>query len=127
MSEPTKQWPGDQPLPVVNDLPFVQDAVISDIEERKLLGIERYGTPLQAHNGRNVLQDLYEELIDGAMYAKQLLLEQEDTGVSEMKLDWSILLGNGQRILFGNREDAEKVAAQYLDSKIQFRSRWKDV
>lgn len=72
-----KNRKGDQPLPKVNDLPFVQDAVIVDIEARKQVGIERYGTPLQAFNGRDALQDAYEEAIDLAMYLKQLILERD--------------------------------------------------
>lgn len=76
--EPTKQRVGDQPLPTKNDLPFVQDAVIADIETRKQVGIERYGTPLQAFNGRDALQDAYEEAIDLAMYLKQLIIERNN-------------------------------------------------
>jgi hypothetical protein len=72
-----KQRPGDQPLPDKNDLPFVQDAVIADIEARKAVGIERYGTPLQAFNGRDALQDAYEEAIDLAMYLKQCIIERD--------------------------------------------------
>lgn len=71
-----KLRPGDQPLPIQNELPFVQDAVIADIEARKALGIERYGTPLQAFNGRDALRDAYEEAIDLCMYLKQSLIER---------------------------------------------------
>lgn len=78
MTEPTKQREGDQPLPIVNNLPFVQDAVIADIEARKRVGIERYGTPLQAFNGRDALQDAYEEAIDLSMYLKQLIIERAE-------------------------------------------------
>lgn len=68
---------GDQQLPEKNDLPFIQDAVIADIEDRKKIGIERYGTPLQAFNGRDALRDAYEEAIDLCMYLKQLLVERD--------------------------------------------------
>jgi hypothetical protein len=67
---------GDQPLPIKNDSPFIQDEVIKDIEQRKQIGIERYGTPLQPFNGRDALQDAYEEAIDLCMYLKQLILER---------------------------------------------------
>lgn len=77
-TEPTKQREGDQPLPVVNDSTFIQDLVIEDIEARKKTGIERYGTPLQAHNGRNVDLDLYEELVDATTYLRQKLVERQD-------------------------------------------------
>lgn len=58
-------------------VPSVQDAVIADIETRKAVGLERYGTLLQPHNGRDALQDAYEEAIDLAMYLKQAILERE--------------------------------------------------
>lgn len=74
---PTKTRPGDQPLPVVNDTPFIQDLVIEDFEARKAVGVQRYGTPLQAFNGRNVDQDLYEELIDATTYLRQKLIERQ--------------------------------------------------
>jgi hypothetical protein len=66
-----------QGMPVVNDGQSVQDAVIADIEARKSVGLERYGTLLQAHNGRDMLLDAYEEAIDLAMYLKGALLERD--------------------------------------------------
>lgn len=72
-----KLRPGDQQLPVVNAEPDIQSQVIADIEERRKVGIQRYGTALQPNNGRDAVRDLYEELIDGAMYAKQWLIERE--------------------------------------------------
>lgn len=76
VTPPTKQRPGDQPLPVKNDYPVVQDLVIADIEERKRVGVERYGTVLQPFNGRDVLRDIYEELLDAAIYMRQLMFER---------------------------------------------------
>jgi hypothetical protein len=66
-----------QELPVPNDQPFVQDLVIADIEARKALGIRRYGTALQAFNGRDALLDAYEEAMDLTIYLKQALVERE--------------------------------------------------
>lgn len=71
--------PGDQQLPVVNDHPDIQSQVIADIEARREVGIERYGTALQPFNGRNALRDLYEELLDAATYIKQCIVEQDQT------------------------------------------------
>lgn len=68
---------GDQPLPVANDGAIVQDAVCVDIQSRKRVGIQRYGTPLQPHNGRDALRDAYEEALDLACYLKQALLERD--------------------------------------------------
>ena len=39
------------------------------------VGIARYGTPLQTHNGRDAIRDLREELLDAIMYATQAHLE----------------------------------------------------
>jgi len=60
----------DQPLPQVNDRAFVQDLVIADIEERKEFGIRKYGTALQSGNGRDMLMDAYEEVLDLAIYLR---------------------------------------------------------
>ena len=72
-----RQRPGDQPLPVVNDRPCVQDAVIADVEARKQLGIQRYGTVLQLDNGRDALLDAYQESLDLCCYLKQALMERD--------------------------------------------------
>lgn len=67
-----------QPVPDHQEgVPSVQDAVIADIESRKAVGLERYGTLLQPHNGRDALRDAYEEAIDLAMYLKQAILERD--------------------------------------------------
>lgn len=66
-----------QALPIKNNEPFVQDAVIADIEARKQVGIKRYGTALQAGNGRDALLDAYEEAMDLTIYLKQALMERE--------------------------------------------------
>lgn len=65
-----------QPLPTVHDGPCIQDQVIADIEARKQVGISRYGTALQPHNGRSALLDAYEECLDLACYLKQRLVEE---------------------------------------------------
>jgi hypothetical protein len=100
-----------QPSPIANDGPSMHDLVISDILSRdprwdlsvgrarhlrdqvandllvrKNFGLEKYGTTLQARNGRDAVQDLYEELQDAAVYARQRLCE-----VSEDNLAWPYL------------------------------------
>lgn len=70
--------PGDgQPLPVPNDHHDIQSQVIADIDSRRQLGIRRYGTPLQPHNGRDALCDAYEEALDLACYLKQAIVERD--------------------------------------------------
>lgn len=76
-SGPTKQRPGDQPLPTKNDAPYVQDQVMAYIERRKQVGISRYGTALQPFNGRDALVDAFEEVIDLAQYLGQLIIERD--------------------------------------------------
>ena len=68
-----------QPLPIINDHVDIQSMVIADIEARRELGIRRYGSALQPHNGRNALLDLYEELLDAVAYIKQRLVEEQQT------------------------------------------------
>lgn len=65
----------DQPMPQVNDAPFIHDQVAADVARRGELGRQRYGTKLQPFNGRRSLQDAYEELLDGACYVLQAKTE----------------------------------------------------
>jgi hypothetical protein len=70
----------DQPLPTRSPRSVdVAPLVIQDIEARIRRGIETYGQPLRTHNGRSALRDLYEELLDAAVYCRQLIEEQEPT------------------------------------------------
>jgi hypothetical protein len=66
-----------QPNPIPNDQPLVKDALITDIEQLCGRRKAKYGTHLQPYNGRDALRDAYEELIDGALYLKQLLMERD--------------------------------------------------
>lgn len=69
---------GDQQLPTIDPSGVcVQDEVIAYIERRKAVGIERYGTVLQPHNGRDALRDLFDELTDGINYLAQVLIERD--------------------------------------------------
>jgi hypothetical protein len=72
-----KQRPGDQPLPIQNERQSIQDLVIEDIEARKKVGLERYGTLLQADNGRDSLRDAYEEALDLTCYLRQAIEERD--------------------------------------------------
>jgi hypothetical protein len=46
------------------------------LASRLAKGIETYGTPLQAHNGRDALWDAYEEALDLAIYLRQVIEER---------------------------------------------------
>jgi hypothetical protein len=72
-------WPGlagEQPMPTKNDAPSVQGMVRDDLVVREQIGRERYGTPLQPHNGRDALRDAYEEALDLACYLRQAIAER---------------------------------------------------
>lgn len=54
-------------------------SVIEDMETRRQFGIEQYGTPLQAHNGRDALVDSYQEALDLCVYLRQAIEERSHT------------------------------------------------
>jgi predicted HAD superfamily Cof-like phosphohydrolase len=62
--------------PPPNEREPVWELVIRDMRARDRFGRAKYGTPLQAFNGRNVLKDIYEEDLDRIAYLRQLLEEQ---------------------------------------------------
>ncbi|MGL5147601.1 MAG: hypothetical protein ACRC7Q_08920 [Plesiomonas shigelloides] len=66
-----------QPTPHGSGDPIL-GMVLADLTNRAVLGKEKYGEPLKAHNGRNALQDAYEEALDMCMYLRQLLEEQRN-------------------------------------------------
>ena len=78
MDTKRKNRPEDQEMPVPNDLPSMHDAAVEAIQARKALGVSRYGVALQPANGRNAIQDLAEEVVDAAVYAAQVVWEQDN-------------------------------------------------
>jgi hypothetical protein len=66
----------EQPKPIANDKPAVWDLVLADMQARDKVGRERYGVPLQPHNGRDALRDAYEEALDLAVYLRQAIYER---------------------------------------------------
>lgn len=69
----------EQPPPVPNDGKPVWLMVIEDMQKRDHIGRQRYGTPLQCHNGRDALKDAYEECLDMVVYLRQAI-EERDAG-----------------------------------------------
>lgn len=67
----------DQPPPKPNKGPVLWLLVIEDICERDRVGRERYGTPLQPHNGRDALVDAYQEALDLCVYLRQAICERD--------------------------------------------------
>jgi hypothetical protein len=51
------------------------ETLVALLEERRLLGISRYGTPLQLFNGRDAFLDTMQELLDASAYIQQCVTE----------------------------------------------------
>lgn len=51
------------------------DLVIDEMKARDTVGRDRYGTPVQALNGRRSLRDAGEEVLDAAVYIRQTIEE----------------------------------------------------
>jgi len=64
-----------EPMPTKGKINVLPE-VIKDLQDREVVGIKRYGTPLQTENGRDALMDAYQEALDLVMYLKQVLLER---------------------------------------------------
>ena len=67
----------EQPAPTPNAYPAAWPLVMVDMAGRDKLGRERYGTPLQPHNGRDALRDAYEEALDLAVYLRTAIYERD--------------------------------------------------
>ena len=67
----------EQPEPIRNDKPACWDLVMSDMRDRDTWGRSKYGTPLQPFNGRDALTDIYQEILDAAVYMRQLIFERD--------------------------------------------------
>ena len=67
----------EQPAPKQNSNPAIWACVIQDMAARDILGASRYGTRLQAGNGRDMMKDAYEEALDLACYLRGALFERD--------------------------------------------------
>jgi len=65
-----------EPDPTPNDSTPIWDLVIADMRERDAEGRRKYGTRLQAGNGRDPLVDAYQEALDLAVYLRQAIEER---------------------------------------------------
>lgn len=66
-----------QPAPIKNDNPALWPLVVADMLVRDQFGLNKYGTRLQADNGRDFLRDTYEEILDTAVYIRGLIYERD--------------------------------------------------
>ncbi len=55
----------------------VRQAIEAGIAARRELGLQKYGLPLMSYNGRDALQDAWEEALDLFSYCYQLELESD--------------------------------------------------
>lgn len=65
-----------QPAPTHNENPSCHDLVIADMQERRGFGLDKYGTILQPENGRDMLVDAYQEVLDLAVYLRGAIYER---------------------------------------------------
>jgi hypothetical protein len=65
-----------EPEPQKSDSPAIWDLVIEDMKDRDNTCSKKYGTRLQANNGRDPLVDAYQEALDLAVYLRQELYER---------------------------------------------------
>jgi hypothetical protein len=92
-------------MPTVHEnAPFIHDQVAADVARRGELGRQRYGTKLQAFNGRRSLQDAYEELLDGACY------------VLQAKTEVDAVIATWHKLSVGEREQVENVSPDLYDT-----------
>jgi len=66
-----------EPMPTVGKADILP-LVISDLQRRNIMGIKKYGTTLQSHNGRDCLMDAYQEALDLCMYLRQAIEERKE-------------------------------------------------
>lgn len=95
---------GDQELPQGG---HGGDLLLEVMEERRQVGLRRYGQPLRAFNGRNAARDLRDELLDGANYALQVEREMAALELAVVALGQRV---RGEAAEFGSVEAALEVA-----------------
>lgn len=59
------------------DIEVVQAKVVEDMKARNEFGIQKYGMALQPFNGRQAIQDAYEEVLDLVAYLRQHKFEHD--------------------------------------------------
>lgn len=73
-----------QPAPLKNNPnPDVWDIVIADMKQRNRTGAAKYGITLKPFNGRDVLQDAYEEALDLCVYLRQAIYERDNVNAAK--------------------------------------------
>lgn len=73
-----------QPSPKPNRHKPSWHLVIADMLARDNFGRSKYNTPLQPNNGRDSLQDAYEEALDLCVYLKNAIEERNGKNISNL-------------------------------------------
>lgn len=107
-----------EPDPIPNNSRAIWDLVIQDLKEvallssatlklmikdsidRDNLGKERYGTRLQANNGRDFLKDAVQEAMDLVVYLRQGMAEHKEPFCSDLYVQAMTLWHNLRIRLF---------------------------
>jgi hypothetical protein len=112
-----------QQMPVPNDSPSVQGMVRADLETREAIGVDRYGTALQPHNGRDMLRDAYEEVLDLACYLRGAIAERPredvDAAVAEVRQALGVELQRKDDLIAELRRQLDvsiRVRDEYVDA-----------
>lgn len=71
----------NQEVKMQKNKPVVAQVMI-DLTERMEIGIKTYGEALRPNNGRDALQDAYEEALDLACYLKQAMIERDNANTN---------------------------------------------
>lgn len=68
----------EQPAPQNSDKSVeVYAELMNHFAQRKVKGLEAYGTTLKTHNGRDALRDALDEATDLCMYLMQAIMERD--------------------------------------------------
>jgi hypothetical protein len=79
-----KNFSNYEPDPVRTNETPVWELVVQDMQQRDNQGRQKYGTPLQASNGRDALVDLYQELLDACVYIRQEIERRSSVSSSSL-------------------------------------------
>ena len=80
-----------EPAPRTNDTTPVHEVLINMIRCRALEGKKKYGTHLQAGNGRDALMDALQESLDMNQYLMQVIMEGKRTFPKTIFTDNSVI------------------------------------
>lgn len=86
-----------QPPPRHRGTESVWQMVIEDMLGREAFGIAKYGGPLEVDDGRDSLEDLYDELLDACCYIRKEIERRKMTTIDSMERPNSTVRSPGDR------------------------------